>query len=94
MVRLHLDDCAEEDGPLRVVPGSHLDTWDTPEAAARARRLHGEVSCPGRRGSLLVMRPLLLHASSKACGRSRRRVLHFLFGPRGLPHGLRWQHPV
>jgi hypothetical protein len=40
------------------------------------------------------MRPLLLHASSKASGSSLRRVLHFLFGPRDLPHGLRWQHAI
>lgn len=36
------------------------------------------------------MRPLLLHASSKATGRSRRRVLHFVYGPAQLPSGLRW----
>jgi hypothetical protein len=39
---------------------------------------------------------LLLHASSKAgaASASRRRVLHFLFGPRELPRGLRWRHKV
>jgi hypothetical protein len=36
------------------------------------------------------MRPLLLHASSKATGTSRRRVLHFVFGPPDLPLGLAW----
>jgi len=40
------------------------------------------------------MRPLLLHASSKGTGTSRRRVLHFLFGPRDLPLGLQWQRAV
>jgi len=40
----------------------------------------------------LLMRPLLLHASSKSSGSSRRRVLHFLFGPPVLPCGLRWAH--
>lgn len=39
---------------------------------------------------LLVMRPLLLHASSQAQGTGRRRVLHGLFGPRTLPFGLQW----
>ena len=38
----------------------------------------------------MLMRPLLLHASSKATGASRRRVLHFVFGPPALPHGLAW----
>ena len=41
-------------------------------------------------GFAVLMRPLLLHASSKATGASRRRVLHFLFGPRQLLLGLAW----
>ena len=41
-------------------------------------------------GFAMLMRPLLLHASSKARGASRRRVLHFLFGPRQLRLGLAW----
>jgi hypothetical protein len=40
----------------------------------------------------LVMRPLALHTSSKATGTSRRRVLHFVFGPAELPYGLQWEH--
>ncbi|WP_182990142.1 hypothetical protein [Massilia sp. Se16.2.3] len=40
------------------------------------------------------MRPLVLHASSKASGTSLRRVLHIVFGPPALPYGLRWQQPV
>jgi hypothetical protein len=42
----------------------------------------------------VLMRPLLLHASSKAQTPSRRRVVHILFGPRTLPHGLEWDHAV
>jgi hypothetical protein len=41
-----------------------------------------------------LMRPLALHASSKANGASRRRVLHFVFGPPTLPFGLAWAHSV
>jgi len=36
------------------------------------------------------MRPLLLHASSKAHTPRHRRVLHFVFGPPALPLGLHW----
>jgi hypothetical protein len=52
------------------------------------------VACTLERGDVLVMRPLLLHASSKASGFGMRRVLHFLFGPPTLPNGLRWPHAV
>jgi hypothetical protein len=36
------------------------------------------------------MKPLLLHASSKAASPRPRRVLHFLYGPKQLPLGLEW----
>ena len=93
-VRVHLEPCMQQDGPLRVVPGSHRYGRLTPEAAARLRSETGETTCAVGAGSALVMRPLVLHSSSKATGSSRRRVLHFLLGPRELTHGLRWQHVV
>lgn len=89
-VRLHLDACAEDDGPLRVVPGSHLAGLMDNAGAIAARQARGEVSCTAKAGDVLVIRPLLLHASSKGSGNSKRRVLHFVFGPPSLPHGLQW----
>lgn len=90
-VRLHLDPCMEDDGPLCVVPGSHRQGVLSPEAAAGIGRSQASVSCIAAAGDALLMRPLLLHASSKASGASLRRVLHFLFAPARPPHGLRWQ---
>ncbi|GAB3095811.1 phytanoyl-CoA dioxygenase family protein [Lysobacter terrae] len=93
-VRLHLDPCGDDDGPLRVVPGSHrmgrVDAGTAFEIRARSE----EIRCTAARGSVMAMRPLLLHASSKATGSSLRRVLHILFGPPSLPHGLRWRYAV
>ena len=89
-VRLHPDDCGAADGPLRVVPGSHRRGKIAPDEARKARAREGEIACEGARGSILMMRPLLLHSSSKAAGVSRRRVLHYVFGPRSLPLGLTW----
>lgn len=93
-VRVHIDACSADDGPLRVVPGSHLRGKISPEAAALARQSQAEVICTAEQGAAMAMRPLLLHASSRSTGSSRRRVLHFLFGPRILPFGLRWQQAV
>lgn len=93
-VRLHLDRCELADGPLRVVPGSHKSGRLTVADANAARRRSGEIACEVEEGGALVLKPLLLHASSKASGRSRRRVLHFVFGPRSLPCGLAWQTAV
>ncbi len=93
-LRLHLDECGPDDGPLRVVPGSHLHGVVSDEAAQDLRAAYGETVCAASRGSALAMRPLLLHASSKGSGISSRRVLHFVFGPRELPHGLAWSVTV
>jgi len=87
-VRLHLDPCGAGDGPVHVVPGSHQQGTISPQEAVAMRQ--NEVACLAAPGDVLVMRPLLLHRSSKATGNSRRRVLHFLFGPAELPHGLEW----
>jgi hypothetical protein len=94
-VRLHLDDATEADGGLRFVPGSHRHGVLDEDATRRMRDEAGEVAADARAGDALLMRPLVLHASSKApAPAGRRRVLHFLFGPPALPHGLSWQWAV
>lgn len=94
-VRVHLDVCGEGDGPLRVVTGSHRHGRLDPAQAQALRDAHGETECTALAGDLLIMRPLLLHASSKALKPSgRRRVLHFLFGPRDPGFGLRWSTAI
>ena len=93
-VRLHLDDCGAGDGPLRLVAGSHRQGTIAADHAIGLRDAQGEVVCAADAGTVLVMRPLLLHASSKSNGSSRRRVLHFVFGPRHLPQGLAWNAAV
>jgi hypothetical protein len=64
------------------------------ERAEELRSEHGETVVPVARGGALVMRPLLLHASSKATSLAPRRVLHFVFGPPKLPAGLEWRWAV
>jgi len=88
-VRVHLDDCGADDGPLYVVPGSHSQgVISAPDASAMRAR---EQACIAMAGDALAMRPLLLHRSSKSSGASRRRVLHFLFGPAFIPQGIEWR---
>ena len=53
-----------------------------------------EQLCPVPAGGALLMRPLLLHASSKSRSGKARRVLHLVFAPRTLPDGLRWRWEV
>jgi ectoine hydroxylase-related dioxygenase (phytanoyl-CoA dioxygenase family) len=93
-VRVHIDPCPLEGGALRVVPGSHLLGVLSPAEAQRICKVVGEHVVPVRRGGALLMKPLLLHASSKVATASQRRVLHFVFGPRIPPFGLAWQYAV
>jgi len=78
-VRLHIDACGAENGPLRLVAGSHRYGKLSLERSAALREEFGEVTCTASVGDALLMRPLVLHASSKAMIPNRRRVLHFLF---------------
>ena len=88
-VRLHLDNCGEENGALRVIPGSHLH-GRIPEADIPAMRETPEVVCAVGIGGALLMRPLLLHASSPSRVPGHRRVVHLDFASVQLPNGMRW----
>lgn len=83
VVRIHLEDNTEMNSPLKVVVGSHAGSGQEDE----------RISCYVRRGGALVMSPFLLHASSKL-QEGKRRVLHFLYGPRILPNQAEWAHVV
>lgn len=89
-IRIHLDDCYRDNGALQVVPGSHRHgILDTGEIAHRVER--GPIEyCELAAGGVMLMRPLLLHASRKAIRPSRRRVLHLEFASNQLPDGLNW----
>lgn len=78
-VRLHLDDCDLTNGPLRVSPGTHaLGILKGAEVADRLAA-HGEHTCLAAEGEAVLMRPLLLHASSQATAPKHRRVLHVVY---------------
>jgi ectoine hydroxylase-related dioxygenase (phytanoyl-CoA dioxygenase family) len=78
-LRIHLDDCDENNGPLEVVPGSHLtarlDATAIAERVARASPL----LCLAARGDIVAMRPLLIHRSQRARQPAARRVIHLEF---------------
>jgi phytanoyl-CoA dioxygenase PhyH len=89
-LRIHLDECGEANGPLKVLPGSHLHGKLTGEEIRRWRERVSPVLCVAPRGGILLMRPLLLHASSPAAAPAHRRVLHLEFASDPLPGGLEW----
>lgn len=89
-IRLHLDDCDESNGGLRVIPGSHRLSRLDAVSIAELRSRQKEVTCSVHSGDALLMRPLLLHASSEASAPVHRRVIHLEFAACPLPGGLEW----
>lgn len=75
-LRLHIDDSGPDNGPLRVLPGTHRCGVLSDEAIGRLAREIQAVDCLAPPGGVVAMRPLLVHASSKAETDLRRRVLH------------------
>ncbi len=91
-LRLHLDDCDEHNGPLKVLPGSHTRGKLSADMMQSWRAQIPELVCLVKRGGVVMLRPLLLHASSAAIKPAHRRVIHLEFAAEPLPGGLRWLH--
>ena len=89
-VRVHLDPCGVENGPMRVLPGSHREGRLSSDAIARWRGERAPAGPTVERGGVLAFRPLLLHASSSALVPTHRRVIHIEFAAEDLPAPLRW----
>lgn len=93
-IRVHLDRCGLENGPLRFLPGSHLVGRLSANAIAQWRTETLPIAPTVERGGLLAFRPLLLHASSQATAPAHRRVVHIEFAAEDLPAPLRWSTRV
>lgn len=86
-MRIHLDDATAANGALWVLPGSHtkgLIRSEEPVNENDAKLI--EASC----GDVLLMRPLLLHRSSRATVNLPRRILHLEFSDYVFPDEMQW----
>ncbi len=93
-VRVHLDECGEHAGALRVIPGSHTSGRLAPAAIEQWKATRIAASCGIGAGGLMLMKPLLLHASSASENPTRRRVVHLEFAAEELPEGLDWAERI
>ncbi|MBS0469697.1 MAG: phytanoyl-CoA dioxygenase family protein [Proteobacteria bacterium] len=90
-LRIQLDDSDADNGPLRVLPGTHRMGRIKATQLTALRAEISEQACIAPIGSVLAFKPLLLHASSAAKSPRHRRVIHLEYAPAGLlPPELSW----
>jgi len=87
-IRIHIDNTTKDNGALKVINNSHS------KGILRIENLdfknEKETICEVERGGIMIMKPLLFHASNKTTNNERRRVIHLEFSKKHLPNGLEW----
>ncbi len=84
-LRIHIDDATASNGALKVRPATH------DQGVLRDTHVgEEEVQCLMRAGDVMLMRPLLLHASMRSSVDAPRRVLHLEVTNFELGYGLEW----
>jgi hypothetical protein len=93
-IRLHLDPCGADNGPLVVLPGSHRSGVLDQAAIDAAAAAIDPVAIHANPGDLLIMDPLLLHRSAPARSPGHRRVLHGEWCTRPPPGSGPWSRLI
>jgi ectoine hydroxylase-related dioxygenase (phytanoyl-CoA dioxygenase family) len=87
-IRIHLDHTDRNNGALKVIPGSHKKGICRPGTIDWSAEQ--ETICKVGAGGIMLMSPLLLHASDRTTNDQKRRVIHIEFSDKKLAAGLTW----
>lgn len=91
-LRIHLDDTDEYNGALRVIPQSHKEgIWRINSVNLSEQK---EEICEVSSGGVMLMHPLLMHASGRTINNKQRRVIHLEFSNKNLPGDLNWSEQL
>ena len=93
-VRLHLDPSGSDNGPVRVLNGTHRNGRLSSTQINALRANETETECVVVEGGILAFRPLLLHASAPALVPRHRRVIHIEYAAVELAPPLEWHRRV
>lgn len=87
-IRIHIDKTTKENGALKVLNKSHR------KGIVRIENIkfenETETICEVEKGGIMIMKPLIFHASNKTTNNERRRVIHIEFSNQKLPNELEW----
>ncbi|MFD1603995.1 phytanoyl-CoA dioxygenase family protein [Flavobacterium artemisiae] len=91
-IRIHIDKTTKDNGALKVINNSHS------KGILRIENLdfknNKETICEVDKGGIMIMKPLLFHASNKTTNNERRRVIHIEFSRQELPMGIEWSEKM
>jgi ectoine hydroxylase-related dioxygenase (phytanoyl-CoA dioxygenase family) len=87
-IRIHLDDTNKDNGALKVIPKTHKK--GVIRVDSNAWSVDNEFICEVKKGGIMLMKPLTLHASNRTSNGKRRRVIHLEFNTIKLPEPLHW----
>lgn len=91
-IRVHIDKTTKDNGALKVINNSHS------KGVLRIEKLdfekEKETICEVEKGGIMIMKPLLFHASNKTTNNQRRRVIHIEFSRQKLPMGIEWSEKL
>ncbi len=88
--RLHVDPADESNGCLKVIPGTHKYGVLKQIEIDSIVRSKVSVPCIVAAGDAVIMKPHILHSSSKAENPNHRRVIHIEYSSYELPDGAYW----
>lgn len=88
--RLHLDDADEKNGCLKVIPKSHKMGILSHSELSETVNTQESYLCEAQEGDLVLMKPHILHSSSKSSNPGHRRVVHVEYSNYQLPGNLKW----
>lgn len=89
-LRVFIDRCDEDQGPVELALGSHRCGRVPAAAAADVASSCRRLLATGGAGDVLAMRLLTVHASARSRSGARRRVLHVDYSADDPPAPLRW----
>lgn len=87
-IRIHLDETNKDNGALKVIPKSHLN--GIIRVDSKNWNIENELICEVKKGGVMLMKPLTLHASNRTINRKKRRIIHLEFNNHNLQDPLNW----
>ena len=86
-LRIYLDATNKVNGALKVIERSHTNGFIRIYKDFDKSKYGREVVCEIDEGGIMLMKPMILHASDKSISQTHRRVLHLEFSNQEIPMG-------